>query len=102
MALNLNDITTSTKQHFPTLKVHSGVLQPGRRYTFTLNASEPDRERWGSASITILPNPPPHGGLCDLSPDTDIHLLETVVTYNCPGKKDLLTFLGKRVNIKNL
>ncbi|XP_030255555.1 polycystin-1 [Sparus aurata] len=88
MALDLNEVTTSIGRHSPHLEVHSGILQPGQHYTFTLNVSQPDRGQWGSASVTILPNNPPHGGLCDLSPESDIHLLETVVTYNCSGWQD--------------
>ncbi|XP_038592316.1 polycystin-1 [Micropterus salmoides] len=88
MSLELNKVTTSTGRHSPNLVVHSGVLQPGQSYTFTLNVSQPGRGQWGSASLTILPNNPPHGGLCDLSPESDIHLLETVVTYNCTGWQD--------------
>lgn len=90
MALNLNEVTTSIGRHSPHLEVHSGVLQPGQHYTFTLNVSQPDRGQWGSASVTILPNNPPHGGLCDLSPESDIHLLETVVTYTCSGNTVIL------------
>uniref|UniRef100_A0A671Y792 Polycystic kidney disease 1b n=1 Tax=Sparus aurata TaxID=8175 RepID=A0A671Y792_SPAAU len=90
MALDLNEVTTSIGRHSPHLEVHSGILQPGQHYTFTLNVSQPDRGQWGSASVTILPNNPPHGGLCDLSPESDIHLLETVVTYNCSGNTVIL------------
>lgn len=90
MALNLNEVTTSIGRHSPHLEVHSGVLQPGQHYTFTLNVSQPDRGQWGSASVTILPNNPPHGGLCDLSPESDIHLLETVVIYTCSGNTVIL------------
>lgn len=85
MALDLNNIATPAERHSSKLEVRSGVLQPGQSYTFNLNASQADRGQWGSASVTIVPNTPPHGGLCDLSPESDIHLLETVVTYNCSG-----------------
>lgn len=90
MALDLNSIATSTERHSLSLKLHPGVLQPGQSYTFTLNASLPDSGRWGSASMTILPNIPPHGGHCDLSPELDIHLLDTVVTFNCSGNAGVL------------
>lgn len=93
MSLELNKVTTSTGRHSPNLVVHSGVLQPGQSYTFTLNVSQPGRGQWGSASLTILPNNPPHGGLCDLSPESDIHLLETVVTYNCTGNNVALVIV---------
>ncbi|KAL6094663.1 uncharacterized protein ACO6RY_16023 [Pungitius sinensis] len=85
MTLDLNEASTSTGRHSPNLVVRSGVLQAGQTYTFTLNASQPGTELWGSGSLTIRPNNPPQGGLCDLSPESDIRLLETVVTYSCSG-----------------
>lgn len=85
MALDLNNITTSAERYSSKLEVRSGVLQPGQSYTFNLNVSQSDRGQWGSASVTIATKTPPHGGLCDLSPESDIRLLETVVTYNCSG-----------------
>ncbi|KAK1881223.1 Polycystin-1, partial [Dissostichus eleginoides] len=88
VTLDLNEVSTSTSRHSPNLVVRSGVLQPEQSYTFTLNVSQPGRGRWGSASLTIHPNNPPHGGLCKLSPESDIRLLETVVTYNCSGWQD--------------
>ncbi|XP_071319469.1 polycystin-1 [Trachinotus anak] len=88
MTLDLDEVTTSTGRHSPNLVVRSGVLQPGLSYTFTLNVSQSGRGQWGSASLTILPNTPPHGGLCDLSPKSDIRPLETVVTYTCSGWQD--------------
>ncbi|XP_040924301.1 polycystin-1 [Betta splendens] len=86
--LDLDDITTSTGRRSPHLVVRSGVLQPGLSYTFTLNVSQLGRGRWGVASLSVLPNSPPRGGLCDLSPESNIRLLETVVTYNCSGWQD--------------
>uniref|UniRef100_A0A3Q3IQE5 Polycystic kidney disease 1b n=1 Tax=Monopterus albus TaxID=43700 RepID=A0A3Q3IQE5_MONAL len=88
MILDLDEVSTSTGRHSPNLVVRSGVLQPGLRYTFTLNVSQPGRGQWGSTSLAVLPNNPPHGGLCDLSPESDIRLLETVVTYNCSWQED--------------
>uniref|UniRef100_UPI0037E95008 polycystin-1 n=1 Tax=Semicossyphus pulcher TaxID=241346 RepID=UPI0037E95008 len=85
MNLDLNDVATSTGRHSSNLVIRSGVLQPRQTYTFCLNISQPDRGHWGSTSLTILPNNPPYGGLCDLSPESDIHPLETLVTYNCSG-----------------
>lgn len=90
MALDLNNIATSTERHSASLKLHPGVLQPGQSYTFTLNASLPDGGQWGSASMTILSNTPPHGGHCDLSPESDINLLDTLVTFNCSGNTGVL------------
>lgn len=85
MPFDLDDVANTTGRHSPKLVIRSGVLQPGLSYTFTLNVSQPDRGQWGSASLNILLNNPPHGGLCDLSPESGIRLLETVVTYNCSG-----------------
>nr|XP_046233896.1 polycystin-1 [Scatophagus argus] len=88
MALDLNKVSTSAVRHSPNLKMCSGLLQPGQSYTFTLSVSQPDRGQWGSASMTILLDNPPHGGLCDLIPEPDIRLLETIITYNCSGWQD--------------
>lgn len=85
VAIDPQDMFTATKPNVSILEVRAGALQLGQTYTFTLTASKPDRRHQGSASMTLLSNLPPHGGLCDLTPDTDIHLLETVVTYNCTG-----------------
>uniref|UniRef100_A0AAQ4PFT7 Polycystic kidney disease 1b n=2 Tax=Gasterosteus aculeatus aculeatus TaxID=481459 RepID=A0AAQ4PFT7_GASAC len=85
VTLDLNEASTSTGRHSPNLVVRAGVLQAGQSYTFTLNVSQPGTELWGSGSLTIRPNNPPHGGLCDLSPESDIRLLETAVTYSCSG-----------------
>ncbi|XP_075313535.1 polycystin-1 [Odontesthes bonariensis] len=88
LTLDLNDVTTSTGRHSPNLVVHSGVLQPGQNYSFALNVFQPGSVQQGSASLTIQSNSPPRDGLCDLSPEADIHLLETTVTYNCSGWQD--------------
>uniref|UniRef100_A0A3B4YHA8 Polycystin-1-like n=1 Tax=Seriola lalandi dorsalis TaxID=1841481 RepID=A0A3B4YHA8_SERLL len=85
MTLDLDEVTTSTGRHSPNLVVRSGVLQPGLSYTFTLNVSQPGGGQWGSDSLTVPPNTPPHGGVCDLSPQSGIRPLETVVTYTCSG-----------------
>ncbi|XP_034563216.1 polycystin-1 [Notolabrus celidotus] len=86
--LDLNEVSTSTGRKSANLVIRSGVLQPRQSYTFSLNVSQPSRGQWGSASLTILPNNPPYGGLCDLSPESDIRVLETLVTYNCSGWQD--------------
>uniref|UniRef100_UPI003AAB6BD9 polycystin-1 n=1 Tax=Centroberyx gerrardi TaxID=166262 RepID=UPI003AAB6BD9 len=88
LSLDLDELATSTGGRSPDLVIPSGVLQDGQSYTFTLNVSQPGRGQWGSASLTILPNHPPYGGLCGLIPESDIRLLETVVTYNCSGWED--------------
>ncbi|XP_035258644.1 polycystin-1 isoform X2 [Anguilla anguilla] len=86
--LELNEITTSTGASSPDLVVRPGVLMDGLNYTFTLNISQPALELWGTASVTLQPHHPPRGGVCTLAPDSGIHLLETVVTYNCSGWVD--------------
>ncbi|XP_029619793.1 polycystin-1 [Salmo trutta] len=89
VTLDLNEVTT-TGSLSPELVVRPGVLQEGCNYTFTLNVTHPAGGRWGFASLTLLPNPPPHGGVCTLTPGPgeNIRLLETVVTYNCSGWLD--------------
>lgn len=84
VTLHLDGDATSTGRHSAILVVHSGVLQPGWSYSFTLSVFQPGGQ-WGSASLTIYPNNPPHGGLCDLSPESGLCFLETMVTYNCSG-----------------
>ncbi|KAG7226594.1 hypothetical protein INR49_003751, partial [Caranx melampygus] len=88
MTLDLDEVTTSTGRHSPNLVVRSGVLQSQLGYTFTLNVSQPGRGQWGSARLMVFPNNPPHGGLCDISPKSDIRPLETVVSYTCSGWQD--------------
>ncbi|XP_054604965.2 polycystin-1 isoform X2 [Nothobranchius furzeri] len=88
MTLDLSDIATSTGTHSPSLVVRSGVLHPGRSYSFFLNVSQ-SGSRWrGGASLTIETSRSPRGGVCALSPESGIRLLETVVTYNCSGWHD--------------
>lgn len=97
IALDPDDIITTTKPNIFILEVRSGALQLGQIYTFTLSVSQPDRGHRGSASMTLLSNLPPYGGLCDLTPDTDIYLLETIVTYNCTGEKASKFFFKKKI-----
>lgn len=85
MTFDLNDIAATTGSHSPKLVVRSGVLQPGLTYTFTLDVSQSGGGQRGSAGQTVSLSNPPRGGLCDLGPESDIYLLETVVTYNCSG-----------------
>lgn len=85
LALDLKDIISPADNTSPSLELRPGVLQPGHSYTFTVNVSEPERGRWGSASVALQTKALPRGGLCVLSPVSDILLLETVVTYDCSG-----------------
>ncbi|ROI81786.1 Polycystin-1 [Anabarilius grahami] len=83
--LTLNEVTTSTGSLWREIVIKPGALMEGQEYTFTLNVSEPASGLWGSASITLVPNHPPYGGICTLSPDDSLHFLETVVSYSCSG-----------------
>ncbi|XP_061564100.1 polycystin-1 [Cololabis saira] len=87
-SLDLSDQTTSTGRLSHHLAVRSGVLQPGWSYSFVLNVSQPGSGQWGSSSLRIQAKNPPRHGQCDISPESDIHLLETEVTYNCSGWQD--------------
>ncbi|XP_016095188.1 polycystin-1 [Sinocyclocheilus grahami] len=82
-ALTLNEVTTLTGSLWREIVIKPGVLKEGQEYTFTLNVSEPASGLWGSASITLVPNHPPYGGICTLSPDDSLHFLETMVSYSC-------------------
>lgn len=100
-AFGPDDVTTATEPNLSILEVRSGALPLGQIYTFTLSASQPDSGHQGSASMTLLTSLPPYGGLCDLTPESDIHLLETTVTYNCTGEKVILSLLVKCVHISS-
>ncbi|XP_016387823.1 polycystin-1 [Sinocyclocheilus rhinocerous] len=82
-ALTLNEVTTLTGSLWREIVIKPGVLMEGQEYTFTLNVSEPASGLWGSASITLVSNHPPYGGICTLSPDDSLHFLETMVSYSC-------------------
>ncbi|XP_029102822.1 polycystin-1 [Scleropages formosus] len=86
--LKLSEVTTTTGDISPDLVVRPGILLGELSYTFTLNVSERGLGICGSASLTLLPNRPPHGGVCTLTPEAAVHLLETMVIYNCSGWKD--------------
>ncbi|KAM9425901.1 polycystin-1 [Pholidichthys leucotaenia] len=88
LSLDLNEVTTSTGRSSPNLVMRSGVLRSGQRYLFALDVFQPSSGAWGSASVILRSNAPPHGGLCELSPESGIRLLETEVTYNCSGWYD--------------
>ncbi|XP_056111481.1 polycystin-1 isoform X1 [Rhinichthys klamathensis goyatoka] len=84
-ALTLNEVTTSKGSLWREIVIKPGVLMEGQEYTFTVNVSEPASGLWGSASITLVPNHPPYGGICTLSPDDSLNFLETMVSYSCSG-----------------
>ncbi|XP_053712232.1 polycystin-1 isoform X2 [Synchiropus splendidus] len=86
LTLHLKDTGVSLGGNCSQLVFASNVLQPGHSYTFTLTVSEPQSGRWGRASLRIE-NKAPHGGQCDVSPASDVRLLETLITFNCSGWK---------------
>lgn len=94
MTLDLHNVA-STERHPSKLVLRSGALQPGLSYTFTLNASHPRTGQQGVASLTLLSGDPPRGGRCDLSPESEIRLLETAVSFSCSGSGDKAAAAGQ-------
>ncbi|KAL0984070.1 hypothetical protein UPYG_G00136680 [Umbra pygmaea] len=90
LTLDLNEVMISSQGLSPDLVVRPGSLLEGCNYTFKLNVSHIAGGHWGSATLTLQPNSPPHRGVCTLTPGSgeNIRLLETVVTYNCSGWMD--------------
>ncbi|XP_018416527.1 PREDICTED: LOW QUALITY PROTEIN: polycystin-1 [Nanorana parkeri] len=86
--LVLNSTTTTTGDREMNLVLRQGVLKDGEGYTFTLHVSDPTMEEEGLASIDLLPNSPPLGGTCRISPNETIHALTTLVHFNCTGWRD--------------
>ncbi|XP_073166530.1 polycystin-1-like isoform X4 [Lepidochelys kempii] len=86
--LTLDHVTTSTGDSNRDLVIRQGVLRDGVNYSFTLSASQPGGELQGGSSITLTPNNPPRGGVCTLTPEHDLYLLETLVSYQCTGWVD--------------
>uniref|UniRef100_A0A452J2P5 Polycystin 1, transient receptor potential channel interacting n=1 Tax=Gopherus agassizii TaxID=38772 RepID=A0A452J2P5_9SAUR len=86
--LTLNHVTTSTGDSNRDLVIRQGVLRDGVNYSFTLSASQPGGELQGGSSITLTPNNPPRGGICTLTPEHNLYLLETLVSYQCTGWVD--------------
>ncbi|KAL6475567.1 hypothetical protein MHYP_G00166070 [Metynnis hypsauchen] len=83
--LHLNEVTTSTGDRAPILVIRPDVLMAGSEYIFTLNVSQSITGLWGSASIALKLNHPPHGGSCTLSPDHSVQLLQDMVSFSCSG-----------------
>nr|XP_023957563.1 polycystin-1-like isoform X1 [Chrysemys picta bellii]XP_042697021.1 polycystin-1-like isoform X1 [Chrysemys picta bellii]XP_042697022.1 polycystin-1-like isoform X1 [Chrysemys picta bellii]XP_042697023.1 polycystin-1-like isoform X1 [Chrysemys picta bellii] len=86
--LTLDHVTTSTGDSNRDLVIRQGVLRDGVNYSFTLSASQPGGELQGGSSITLTPNNPPRGGVCTLTPEHNLYLLETLVSYQCTGWVD--------------
>ncbi|KAM7146058.1 polycystin-1-like isoform 4-T5 [Macrochelys suwanniensis] len=86
--LTLDHVTTSTGDSNRDLVIRQGVLRDGVNYSFMLSASQPGGELQGGSSITLTPNNPPRGGVCTLTPEHNLYLLETLVSYQCTGWVD--------------
>ncbi|KAF7705631.1 hypothetical protein HF521_020917 [Silurus meridionalis] len=86
--LLLNEVTTSTGHGSSDLVIRPNVLKPGFEYIFSLNVSQPATGLWGSASFALTQNRPPEGGMCTLSPEDSVQLLQNVVSFNCSGWVD--------------
>ncbi|XP_027011464.2 polycystin-1 [Tachysurus fulvidraco] len=86
--LLLNEVTTPTGHSSTDLVVRPNVLKPGLKYIFRLNVSQPSTGLWGSASIDLTQNRPPKAGICTLSPEDSVRLLQNVVSFNCSGWMD--------------
>ncbi|XP_051926382.1 polycystin-1 isoform X2 [Hippocampus zosterae] len=85
---DLDKAAPSARKHSPKFMLPSDALLSGHAYTFTLNVTLPGSGRWGSASQTVVPHKPPDGGRCELHPESHVHPLGTVVTFNCTGWSD--------------
>lgn len=68
------------------LVLRQGALRDGEGYTFTLHITDLTMGEEGFASIDLLPNQPPVGGFCHLSPDGPLRALMTKVHFECTGE----------------
>ncbi|KAF2984153.1 hypothetical protein EK904_007642 [Melospiza melodia maxima] len=76
-SLILDRTTTSTGDTGMNLVLRPGALRDGEGYTFTLHITDLTTGEEGFASIDLLPNQPPVGGSCRLSPEGPLRALET-------------------------
>ncbi|KAM4632478.1 polycystin-1 [Discoglossus pictus] len=86
--LALDFSTTTTGDREMNLVLRQGVLKDGEGYTFTLHVSDPTMEEEGFASIDLLPNSPPYGGTCRISPEGTIPALSKKIQFDCTGWRD--------------
>uniref|UniRef100_H3A3K9 Polycystin 1, transient receptor potential channel interacting n=1 Tax=Latimeria chalumnae TaxID=7897 RepID=H3A3K9_LATCH len=86
--LALDTTTTSTGNTGMNLVLRQGVLSDGDGYIFSLNVTDPSLDNEGFASIALLPNNPPAGGLCWISPSDVVSALVTEVQFQCSGWRD--------------
>ncbi|XP_064246148.1 polycystin-1 isoform X1 [Passer domesticus] len=87
-SLILDKTTTSTGDTGMNLVLRPGALRDGEGYTFTLHITDLTTGEEGFASIDLLPNQPPVGGSCRLSPEGPLRALETKVHFECAGWRD--------------
>ncbi|XP_062977569.1 polycystin-1-like [Elgaria multicarinata webbii] len=88
LPLTLDNVTTSTGDSNRDLVIRQGVLQDGMKYIFTVLVTQPRGQLQGESSITLTPNHPPKGGVCTLTPENNIYILETPVRFQCMGWMD--------------
>ncbi|XP_058705740.1 polycystin-1 isoform X2 [Poecile atricapillus] len=87
-SLILDKTTTSTGDTGMNLVLRQGALRDGEGYTFTLHITDLTTGEEGFASIDLLPNQPPVGGSCRLSPEGPLRALVTKVHFECAGWQD--------------
>ncbi|KAF4792010.1 Polycystin-1 [Turdus rufiventris] len=87
-SLILDKTTTSTGDTGMNLVLRQGALRDGEGYTFTLHITDLTTGEEGFASIDLLPNQPPMGGSCRLSPQGPLRALLTKVHFECAGWRD--------------
>ncbi|XP_019368289.1 PREDICTED: LOW QUALITY PROTEIN: polycystin-1 [Gavialis gangeticus] len=87
-SLVLDKRTTSTGNTGMNLVLRQGVLKDGEGYTFTLHIIDLTTGEEGYASIDLLPNRPPIGRTCWLSPDRPLEALMAKIHFNCTGWRD--------------
>lgn len=68
------------------LVLRQGALKDGEGYTFTLHITDLTTGEEGFASIDLLPNQPPVGGSCRLSPKGPLRALMAKVHFECTGE----------------
>uniref|UniRef100_K7FII1 Polycystin 1, transient receptor potential channel interacting n=1 Tax=Pelodiscus sinensis TaxID=13735 RepID=K7FII1_PELSI len=87
-SLVLDKTTTSTGNTGMNLVLRPGALKDGEGYTFTLHVTDLTIGEEGYASMDLLPNRPPVGGVCQLSPNAAVQALMTKVHFECTGWRD--------------
>uniref|UniRef100_A0A803T4V6 Polycystin 1, transient receptor potential channel interacting n=1 Tax=Anolis carolinensis TaxID=28377 RepID=A0A803T4V6_ANOCA len=86
--LPLDRSTTSTGDAGMNLVLRPWALKDGEGYTFTLRITDLASGETGFASMDLLPNQPPFGGSCWLSPMGPLQALTAKVHFECTGWRD--------------